>query len=167
LNAPPEGEWYCPRCAQDNGSSSEDDDGDDISCEACASKESAQSNAMLLCDGDECSAGWHIGCLPNKLLCVPPGAWLCPDCSLIQRLIYMSTSVRFEYFCLCCIFMYSNFLRIRIHGWLIHNLDRTEPHINPTLHKHRQTRRFCALKPPSRRYLERSIFHLPYSAVEK
>jgi hypothetical protein len=35
---------------------------------------------ILLCDGDDCGAEWHMFCLDPPLEEVPEGDWYCPAC---------------------------------------------------------------------------------------
>ena len=56
---------------------------DTTRCVACGGLDGV-SSPMLLCDGDVCGAGWHIGCLNPALHAVPPGDWFCPCCSVMR-----------------------------------------------------------------------------------
>jgi hypothetical protein len=51
---------------------------DDHPCDACGKTDDAAS--FLLCDGDGCNGGWHLGCLTPPLQAVPEGNWFCPKC---------------------------------------------------------------------------------------
>ena len=88
LQSPPAGEWHCPSCLHEQQRSShggvEDEAGDggrddEISCAHCTSTDGDAS--MLLCDGEDCSDAWHMGCLPTPLSEIPAESWLCPVCS--------------------------------------------------------------------------------------
>ena len=46
-------------------------------CEECGRGDSAAE--MLLCD--ECDRGFHMFCLSPILVTIPPGDWICPQCS--------------------------------------------------------------------------------------
>jgi hypothetical protein len=46
-------------------------------CEVCGSPD--KEELMLLCDS--CNAGYHTFCLQPPLSGVPPGHWVCPECS--------------------------------------------------------------------------------------
>eukprot|EP00887_Chlorella_sp_A99_P000453 scaffold17.g453.t1 len=68
----------------------------DTRCEACGSKASARAlalrpqtcqaaasqrhNPMVLCDGEGCDRGYHIGCMEPPLAAVPAGDWFCCAC---------------------------------------------------------------------------------------
>ena len=54
-------------------------------CERCSELHSYPGNELLLCDGPECGAAWHLHCLRPKLAVVPVGDWLCPTCSTKRR----------------------------------------------------------------------------------
>ena len=58
-------------------------EGEDV-CEICGlgvdEEDEEGSNAMLECDG--CLKGYHISCLDPPLHEIPPGEWLCPQCSV-------------------------------------------------------------------------------------
>eukprot|EP00802_Teleaulax_amphioxeia_P007131 Tamp_07137.p1 GENE.Tamp_07137~~Tamp_07137.p1 ORF type:complete len:555 (+),score=69.93 Tamp_07137:323-1987(+) len=49
----------------------------DVACQVCDSRQDEES--MVLCD--MCDAGYHLNCLEPKLLSVPRGDWLCPECT--------------------------------------------------------------------------------------
>lgn len=51
---------------------------DERPCDACGKADDAAR--FLLCDGDGCKAGWHLGCLTPPLQAVPEGDWFCPKC---------------------------------------------------------------------------------------
>ena len=53
-------------------------------CQACGGADDEEGNEILLCDGEGCSAAFHMMCLEKPLAMVPEGDWLCPDCCVAQ-----------------------------------------------------------------------------------
>jgi len=56
-----------------------------IKCLVCSNGEDAAGNDILLCDGKDCNAAYHMGCLTPALTSVPRGRWFCPDCTVAQK----------------------------------------------------------------------------------
>ena len=81
FDKPPIIEWYCPSCSTDitEEDPMEYNDDEEIACEKCRKTDGADT--MLLCDGEECSAAWHLACLPEPLESISDGDWYCSDCS--------------------------------------------------------------------------------------
>ena len=51
-----------------------------VVCSACGSGHDEPGNDIVLCDGERCGLAFHQECLPEPLLSVPVGEWLCPGC---------------------------------------------------------------------------------------
>ena len=52
-----------------------------VACLVCGEQDDDEGNAILLCDGHGCSAGYHLRCLEPALEAVPEHEWLCPTCA--------------------------------------------------------------------------------------
>ena len=53
-----------------------------VACLVCGEQDDEEGNAILLCDGHGCSAGYHMRCLEPALEAVPEHEWLCPTCAV-------------------------------------------------------------------------------------
>ena len=49
-------------------------------CVVCGSGDCEPLNDILLCDGEHCGRAFHQRCLPEPLVSIPVGEWLCPGC---------------------------------------------------------------------------------------
>ena len=58
---------------------------DHVPCSRCQKSGWSRNNQLLLCDGDNCPAMWHMKCLQPALSSVPKGAWFCPACTESHR----------------------------------------------------------------------------------
>lgn len=63
----------------DPESDAENDLAEDITCRKCGSAD--EDHALLLCDGDGCTAAFHTFCLTPPLKRVPTGKWFCAACA--------------------------------------------------------------------------------------
>ena len=56
-------------------------------CHYCEDGEEERGNFILLCDGDGCHRGFHMGCLDPPLVRMPAKNrdWFCPLCKAEQR----------------------------------------------------------------------------------
>ena len=49
-------------------------------CTVCGSGDCEPLNDIVLCDGERCGRAFHQRCLPEPLISIPVGEWLCPGC---------------------------------------------------------------------------------------
>lgn len=63
-------------------------------CQACGGDDEEEGNEILLCDGEGCSAAFHMMCLEKPLAMVPEGNWLCPACCAAQGCAQTEPSAR-------------------------------------------------------------------------
>jgi len=63
-------------------------------CQACGGDDDEEGNEILLCDGEGCSAAFHMMCLEKPLAMVPEGDWLCPACCAAQGCAQTEPSAR-------------------------------------------------------------------------